>query len=335
MADAELKERADLQQLIYKNAKQFFEEECGEVLFVLNEEVTPSNLVADRIDLLAVDSEGATVIVELKRGNDKLQLLQALTYAAMISGLTWEEIKTEKTDPGKLQALSEFITEIGLDEDSDDGQAKLNSTQRIVLIAESYNYEVLCTAQWLTDKWGLNITCYEVALARDRQGNAEYLSAVQLFPAKPLADQARRRGAFRSQATNEPRRVETKLLECSNEAIREFFEEILSQNPRRSKSGHAVVFPPMGKMRFRVMPRKQSARVRQLGRFDGDEQHWSALASRPVKAVSGGRSLVFDLSSAAAIDLFRRFIDTDLANTSWRNVPLESNDVDDDSDDSE
>jgi RecB family endonuclease NucS len=100
MSEADMKERADLQQLIYRNPDQFFQTECNEDVFVLNQEVIPSDRVGDRIDILAVDSKGKTVVIELKRGSDKLQLLQAISYAAMVSDLTWEEVKSRATRPG-------------------------------------------------------------------------------------------------------------------------------------------------------------------------------------------------------------------------------------------
>ena len=211
MSQADMKERADLQQLIYRNPEQFFSNECNEDVFVLNQEVGPSDLVGDRIDLLAIDSEGKTVIVELKRGSDKLQLLQALAYAAMISDLTWGELKS-RADSARLIELERFLEKHELDEESADGQTQLNGYQRIVLIAESYDYEVLRTAQWLTEK-GIDIRCYEVILARDKNNGFEYLSAVQLFPAKPLAERARIRGSLRNLAANEPRTID----ECLDE----------------------------------------------------------------------------------------------------------------------
>jgi hypothetical protein len=58
MSQADMKERTDSQQLIYRNPEQFFAKECNEDIFVLNQEVVPSGFVADRIDLLAIDSEG-------------------------------------------------------------------------------------------------------------------------------------------------------------------------------------------------------------------------------------------------------------------------------------
>lgn len=72
------------------NAPDEFFSELGATLLQIGEEVHPSD---DRIDILAIDSEGAVVIIELKRGAHKHQLLQSLAYAAMISDWEPEELK--------------------------------------------------------------------------------------------------------------------------------------------------------------------------------------------------------------------------------------------------
>jgi len=314
-----MKERADLQQLIFRNAEEFFQIECKEDLFILAQEVTPSDRVGDRIDLLAMDSKGKLVVIELKRGNDKLQLLQALSFAAMVSDLVWSELEA-KVAPAQLQGLGQFLEKHGLDEArNEDGLGRINEAQRIVLIAESYDYEVLRTAQWLTEEYGMDIRCYEVALAHDRGNNLEYLSAVQLYPAKPLAEQARRVGSARTSAVNEPRTIEKRLQECSNDLVKQYFQELLPQNPRRSQSGGSVIFPPQGEIRLRVSPRKDYVRVKQIGRFEGDEDRWREL-SHPPRKVRNGTNLILRLRNFSDIDAFRQFVDSDLAKTQWREL---------------
>src|SRR5262249_20393588 len=65
LATAGILERNDLQQMI-KNAPAEFFAELGEQLLPLGEEIRPSEVVDDRIDLLALDADGAAVIIELK-----------------------------------------------------------------------------------------------------------------------------------------------------------------------------------------------------------------------------------------------------------------------------
>ena len=89
LGEAGLKERYDLQQLMRQNADAFFAE-MGEKLLLVGEEVCPTDVVDDRIDLLAVDKEAAVVVIEIKRGSNRFHLLQALSYTAMIS--KWEMI---------------------------------------------------------------------------------------------------------------------------------------------------------------------------------------------------------------------------------------------------
>jgi len=334
MSEADMKERADLQQLIYRNPDQFFQSECNEDVFVLNQEVVPSDRVGDRIDLLAIDSDGKTVIVELKRGSDKLQLLQAVSYAAMVSDLTWEEVKN-RADSSRLMELQKFLDKHGLDEESVDGKTQLNEFQRILLIAESYDYEVLRTAQWLTEK-GIDIRCYEVVLARDTNNGLEYLSAVQLFPAKPLAERARIRGSLRNLAANEPRTIEKRLSECANESVKGYFEALLlaSPRPRTNRRGSAIVFPPQGKMRFQLSPRYDYARLIQRGRFEGDEDRWKGLSSLPKK-VRNGRRLVLRLRSSSDIEIFSGFIQNDLLRVKWLETAADKDAEDEDDKDDE
>jgi hypothetical protein len=84
LAEVSISERYDLQEFISNSPDAFFQE-LGLELFLIGKEIMPSKSVQDRIDLLAVDKEGSIVVIELKRGNNKLQLLQAISYAGMIS----------------------------------------------------------------------------------------------------------------------------------------------------------------------------------------------------------------------------------------------------------
>src|SRR5882672_4414766 len=80
-------ERRDIQNMICHSPGAFCDE-LGEYIHIVGAEIQPTEFVQDRIDLLGVDPDGVAVVIELKRDSDKLQLLQGLSYAAMLS--KWE-----------------------------------------------------------------------------------------------------------------------------------------------------------------------------------------------------------------------------------------------------
>ena len=304
LSEAQWGERSELQLLLFKNADAFFEQECFETLFVINEEVEPSKLVGDRIDLLAIDAEGRAVVLELKRGSHKLQLLQSLTYAAMIS--EWSRDDFIRVLPSSKQtSFQSFETKYDL--------AQLNETQRIILIAESFDYQVLQTAKWLTDSYGFNITCYQVALAQD--GDNEYLSATQVFPPRELAAQARRQGSLRSERANKFPEIEELLQSCQNQAAQAFFKGYIDKNWERNRRRDSLVFRT-DKTRFRVKPSLYSARVHQMYRFLDDKSRWETKLSK-AEIKDRGSDLLFHLHSEDDMKRFNDFIQEELPKVIW------------------
>lgn len=151
LADVSITERYDLQKFISNSPKEFFAE-IGQELFLLGKEIVPSKNVQDRIDLLAVDKEGTCVVIELKRGTHKFHLLQAISYAGMIS--QWEpDDFFQLLDEDQQEVLSDF-----LEVDRED----INRQQRIILIAEAYDYALLVGAEWLSEQYGVDITCCRI-----------------------------------------------------------------------------------------------------------------------------------------------------------------------------
>src|SRR6266496_2291002 len=85
LSDARILERTDLQAAIVNSWEAFREELGMPELVYLSQEVKTHSSCNDQLDILALDEDGYLVIIELKRGSQKLHLLQAISYAGMVS----------------------------------------------------------------------------------------------------------------------------------------------------------------------------------------------------------------------------------------------------------
>jgi hypothetical protein len=149
------KERADLQQWIIANPEII---EPG--LMVLTDEYdrwadVHGRSVRDRLDILALDHEGRLVVLELKRDDAPDDThLQAITYAAMVSRLTEEDLAIihagflRRSGPGltedeALEAIRKHV----------DGELDplLLRRPRLVLVARQFPRQVTSSAVWLNE----------------------------------------------------------------------------------------------------------------------------------------------------------------------------------------
>jgi len=136
-----LLERTDLQKAIVNSWDAFRNEIGFSSAILIGEEINPDNSTQDSLDILAFDSEDSSLLViELKRDRNKLHLLQAISYAAMVSSKTKDEI----IDISRKQNASEHEELVELLETTD-----ISNDVKIILLAESYHPEVIITADWL------------------------------------------------------------------------------------------------------------------------------------------------------------------------------------------
>lgn len=269
LPQAGLKERYDVQQMIRNSPDEFFAE-MGEALLLLGEEVRPTDFVDDRIDLLAIDQHGATVIVELKRGTHKLQLLQALAYAAMMSKWDRDRLVGERSRLTSKPAgeVEEEIEQFLLDDISD-----LNQSQRVLLLAEDFDYEVLVTAEWLTEQYDFDIRCYRLTLSADEHN--EFLTCTCIFPPPEITQHATRR--TRRTGNKEPRYTdwEQVLGDVTNKAVADFFRSELAAGRENYLPKRILRFRLDGKCRLNASMRHDRAYVWQSGRFKDDLRFWT------------------------------------------------------------
>jgi hypothetical protein len=209
------KERADLQRWI-----EGYPEIVERDLLVVTTEFDQWELrvqrVEDRLDVLFLDSDGAPVVAELKRGEapDTVDL-QALKYAAYCSQLTAEDLVeayARHHGLGKEDAQAEVFDHAP---SLRDGEPR---PVRVRLVAEAFGPSVTATVLWLRDV-GLDVGCIEVSPRRLPEGNY-VVTARQLLPLPAAEDYlVKRRRKEKAEeehgATVRSRNTVTMLLEAS------------------------------------------------------------------------------------------------------------------------
>jgi hypothetical protein len=289
LTEAGIKERADLQGLIDNSSRAFFDEVGLGDAVLLGTEIKPSgDLVGDRIDLLAYNKDGTVIVIELKRGSNKLHLLQGISYAAMIA--KWPPVRFVECNQNRELEL-------------DDG-AKINSEQRIVLVADAFEYEVLATAEWLVETYELDILCIRLQIAKDLGSGAEYLTCERVYPPLEVAEQARdRRGAEKSGESPAARSPRPILPTTNNADVSAFFEEQRAKVPFDEKN-KALKYVVGSRIEWSVTIQKRDAAVWQYRRFSGDLVFWRQRLSNPAEEKDHGHALSFHLDTKSDFEAF-------------------------------
>jgi hypothetical protein len=309
LVEASITERYDLQEFIANSSDDFFKE-LGLELFLIGKEVEASSNVQDRIDLLAIDKEGECVVIELKRGNHKLQMFQAISYAGMIA--QWEPDDFLKLlDDDQQEALTDF-----LEIDRDD----INRRQRIILIAEAYDYALLIGAEWLSEQYGMDITCCRIAMATDSTTRSEYLACSNVYPAPELAKEAVSRGR-KHDVSSKARWTDWKsaLGGIANSDVTTYFEQELEAGREAYLLKRILRYRVDGKRRWFMAARKKNAYVWQQGRFDDDVEFWKKGLRAPegVKPVKKGQCLRLFLDTKDDFKFFHEAATQSLQSSEW------------------
>lgn len=156
-----LKERFDIQEWISGTPKILGEE----LLIIAKELFLPSG---KRLDLLAVDKQGALVIIELKRDDSGTDVdWQAIKYASYCSSFTQDEIYKifaeylGSNDDDAQDRIEAFI---------DSELEGLNQQQRIILVSKEFNSEVISAVLWLRE-FEIDIACVRLTPHLDDKGS--------------------------------------------------------------------------------------------------------------------------------------------------------------------
>jgi|TARA_B100000686_G_C16640633_1_gene889895 hypothetical protein len=177
LKNEDLLERSDLQKAIITSWNEFRNEIGFSSAILVGEEIIPDSTTLDRLDILALDSEDSSLILfELKRDKNKLHLLQAISYAAMIASKGKGDI-VEIANQQKCFEYEELIETL---ETTD-----LSNEIKIVLIAESFHPEVIISADWLKN---FGITIYAFSIETHSLENDTHLRFEQRYPLKELTE---------------------------------------------------------------------------------------------------------------------------------------------------
>ena len=181
------KERPHLQQLLKKQI-----EILSLDILIIDEEYGSWEGSQRRIDLLGIDKMGSLVVIELKRDDKNSYMdLQAFRYAAMISNLEIEQVieiykkfcEKENIQEDSLQTLASH-----LNCEQDELQEKTVPNEvKIVLVNEDFSdRELTSTVLWLSDNYGLDITC--IRLVPYQHNNDVLVDVQQVIPLKEAKD---------------------------------------------------------------------------------------------------------------------------------------------------
>lgn len=175
------KERAHLQEWIAKEPSVL-----GEELLIIQKEFAGFLDTNERLDLLALDKQGALVIIENKLDDAGRDVTwQALKYASYCSSLSRENIRSiyqeflSRTAPG--QSAEDRLCEFFGEDDFQELSLNKGVTQRIILVAARFRKEVTSTVLWLMN-FKVRLQCFRATTYS--MDDELFLSMEQIIPTK-------------------------------------------------------------------------------------------------------------------------------------------------------
>lgn len=200
----------------------------GQHLMVIGRQVT-TNLGAT-IDLLALDRQGDTVVIELKRGRTPRDVLaQALEYASFVETLGYDGLeailcKYLGEDGTVLSEAHAADFEIG------GGQAvAFNKSQHIVIVGSDVTPEIRQTSVFLR-KRGIDVTCVEFSFFRTASGE-QLMSSEVVVGSEPLGGPA-------PAVASLPKTTKDRFLAACDEAGKNVFTVLLAHSESKKRSVH-------------------------------------------------------------------------------------------------
>ena len=165
----------DLTDFIVNSPDEFFGE-IGEKIFLVGTQARLSKAAGAPVDLLGVDKNGAGVAAVIESTADEPALSRAITAASRLA--TWEPAHFYRNlGDQRSRALRSFLGSAG---------SRLNKRQRVFIIGEKVDEELLSAAAWLQER-GVDIVFVQTALGEEPQSGAEYLRCHAFNPREARA----------------------------------------------------------------------------------------------------------------------------------------------------
>jgi hypothetical protein len=282
-------ERYDLQKAIVRSWDLFKNEIGLPAAYLIGQEIKPDETTQNSIDLLAYNPEDSSlIIIELKRDKHKLQLLQAMSYAAMVS--KWDtDILISKLQKKYTQDVDELIDLINNNE--------INSDIKIILIAESFDPEVIITSDWLSSNYSVNITAFAISIYA-LEGE-KFMSLEQRYPLKELSDayemRSRQKKQKKVRAQIEWADVIPKLKYPFAKRGIELCQRVKAGEPSRRRFG-SIVRNLDGFTWISIAFRTKYVNAYMQGKFDGDKELIQSKFKHPltINAWRDGYSVIIE-----------------------------------------
>ena len=179
-----LRERRDIQEWVADNPGIL-----GDDLLIVGKEYSGFDRTDERLDLLAVDTDGKLVIIELKRDDSGTDAhWQAIKYASYFQRATVENIVDMAAtywEKSREDMVAELLKHLGTDDLS-----VLNNDQRIILASHRFAPEVTSAALWLNQRTSGDdlISCVRLTPYQDDINHTLYVQASTIIPV-PGADE--------------------------------------------------------------------------------------------------------------------------------------------------
>ena len=179
------RERDHLQEWIAKQP-----DVLGEDLLIIQKEFAGFDNTQERLDLLALDKQGALVVIENKLDDSGKDVTwQAMKYASYCSGLSKSNIAKmfqqylDVTEPGS--SAEDRISDFMDGQDYEEIALNKGVTQRIILIAAKFRKEVTSTVLWLLN-FKVRLQCFRAIPFS--MGEDLFLTFEQIIPTQDAED---------------------------------------------------------------------------------------------------------------------------------------------------